>query len=425
MIKKNILVIGSGGREHALVWKLSQSRKVGKIYTVPGNGGTKSISENVEISIENIEALADFAQEKKIDLTVVGPDDVLAAGAVDVFEKRGLKIFGPTKEAAQMESSKDYAKEMMKKSNVATASYRSFFKYNEALDFIKNHKLPLVIKADGLALGKGVYICKSMDEAKKSLEEIMINKVHKSAGDKVIIEEFLEGSEISIHVFCDGKNSVLFPTSKDHKTIGENNAGNNTGGMGTIAPVPGFDNKMLSNIDKKIVGPILKTLIKENNPFKGCLYPGLKITKNGPKVLEFNARFGDPETQSYMRLLKTDLVDIVEACVDGGLDKINIEWEKKFAACVILASGGYPKEYKKGIPIYGIDEALKLKDIVVFHAGTKMIDNGLVTNGGRVLGVTAVGETLEETLNKVYEAIKLINFEGMYYRRDIGIEFIS
>jgi len=421
MVEKIVLIVGDGGREHALAWKLSQSDKVNKIYVAPGNGGTSGIFENVDISTNNIEALADFAQKKRVDLTVIGPDDVLAAGAIDVFEERGLKVFGPTKKAAQIESSKDYAKEIMKKSDVATASYKSFFKYDEAVDFIRNHEFPLVIKADGLALGKGVYICKSMDEAKKSLEKIMVNKVHKNAGDKVIVEEFLDGPEVSIHVFCDGKNSILFPTSKDHKTIGENNIGDNTGGMGTIAPIPGFDDRMLLDIDKKIVRPILKTLSNENNPFKGCLYPGLKMTKNGPKVLEFNARFGDPETQSYMRLLKTDLVDILEACVEGKLDKINIEWEKGFAACVELVSGGYPKEYKKGITIHGIDEVQKMKDIVVFHAGTKIVDGNLVTNSGRVLGVTAVGETLKEALNKVYEAIKQIKFEGMYYRKDIGM----
>ena len=417
---KEILIIGSGGREDALAWKISQSPNVGNIYMAPGNGGSSRFGENVNIPIENIEGLADFAEKKRIDLTVVGPDDVLADGVVDVFQERGLPIFGPTQEAAKMESSKKFAKEIMEKSGVPTASYKVFSEYREALDYVGDHQLPLVIKADGLALGKGVYICRTMDEAKKALGEIMVNRVHKKAGDKVIVEEFLEGNEVSIHVLSDGKNSVMFPTSKDHKTIGENNKGENTGGMGTIAPVPGFSEEMLSDVDKKIVKPILETLREKGNPFVGCLYPGLIMTKSGPKVLEFNARFGDPETQSYMRLLNTDLVDVLGACINGNLDKIKIEWVKKYAACVILSSGGYPGEYKKGVPIFGVDEAQKLEDIVVFHAGTKMVDNRLVTNGGRVLGVTATGESLRIALDKVYEAIKFIKFDGMYCRKDIG-----
>ena len=422
---KKILIIGSGGREYALAWKLFQSSRVDKIYMAPGNGGSNQLGENVNVPVEDIEGLANFAEKNKISLTVVGPDDALALGIVDVFKERGLPIFGPTKKAAQMESSKAYAKQIMAESGVPTASYKVFSEYKQALDYIDGHEIPLVIKANGLALGKGVYICKTVDEARDSLKKIMVDKVHKNAGDQVIIEEFLEGSEVSIHVFCDGKNSVIFPTSKDHKTIGENDKGENTGGMGTIASVPGFDKKMLLEIDKKIVKLILKTLENKGNPFVGCLYPGLIMTKSGPKVLEFNVRFGDPETQSYMRLLKTDLLDILEACVSGNLDKIKIEWEQKFVACVILASGGYPREYKKGIPIFGINEAEKMEDIVVFHAGTKIVDNQLVTNGGRVLGVTATGETLKMALDKVYEAIKLINFEGMYYRKDIGIKAIK
>lgn len=419
-MKKNVLVIGSGGREHAITWKLKQSSKISKLFVTPDNSGTALIAQNAPINITDHKQIIDFVKENKIDLVAVMPDDPLAAGLVNDLQKAGIKAFGPTKEASQIEWSKAYAKKFMREENIPTASYKKFNDYKKAVDYLKKQKLPIVIKASGLALGKGVVIAKTFNEAKKALEEIMVKKIFGKAGTDVIIEEFLEGQEISIHVFCDGKQAVIFPSSKDHKTIFENNRGPNTGGMGTIAPVPWVSKKLIDEIKKTIIEPTIKGLNKRGRKFVGCLYPGLMITKTGPKVLEFNARFGDPETEVYMRLLKTDLFDIFMACVDGKLSKLNIKWSKKSASCVIIASKGYPASSQKGIPIKGIEKAEKEKDIVVFHAGAKSEGKKLVTNGGRVLGVTSVGNTLEESLNKTYNAIRKIKFDGMQYRKDIG-----
>lgn len=418
-MKTNVLIIGSGGREHALAWKLSQSPRIGKLYVAPGNGGTSHIAENVPIEASDITELVQFAQQHAIGLTVVGPDDTLALGVADAFQAQGLRIFGPTRAAAEIESSKAFAKDMMVKANVPTAQFRVFHKHDEALSYLRDRGVPVVIKASGLALGKGVYVCKTLSEAEQALSEIMLDRAHKNAGDEVVIEDFLEGPEISIHALCDGKTFVLFPTAQDHKPILDGDAGKNTGGMGTVAPLPWVNADALTQIGDTIVRPILDALSKSNRSFKGLLYPGLKLTKDGPKVLEFNARFGDPETQSYMRLLKTDLLDVLEACVDGTLADLTIEWHQGFAACVVLASGGYPDEYKKGLPIRGIAEAEKVSDVVVFHAGT-CFDGELKTSGGRVLGVTATGGTLQEALERAYAAIAKIDFEGMQYRKDIG-----
>lgn len=419
-MKKNVLVIGSGGREHAITWKLKQSPKVGKLYVAPGNYGTALIAQNTSIDITDHKQIINFVKENKIDLVAVMPDDPLAAGLVNDLKKAGIKAFGPTKEASEIEWSKAYAKKFMKEENIPTASYKKFNDFKKAIDYLKKQKLPIVIKASGLALGKGVIIAKTFNEAKNALEEMMIKKIFGKAGTEVVIEEFLEGQEISIHAFCDGKQAIIFPSSKDHKTIFENNQGPNTGGMGTIAPVPWVTKKLIDQIKKTIVEPTIKGLKKRGRPFAGCLYPGLMITKDGPKVLEFNARFGDPETQSYMRLLKTDLFDIFMACAEGKLSKLNIKWSKKSASCVIIASAGYPASSQKGIPIKGIEKAEKEKDIVIFHAGTKLDGKKLVTNGGRVIGVTSVGNTLEESLSKTYNAIKKIKIEGMQFRKDIG-----
>lgn len=419
-----VLIIGNGGREHALTWKIAQSPRVSKLYVAPGNGGTRDVAENVAIESTDTKGLARFAEKNSIDLTVVGPDDPLALGVVDVFQSRGLRIFGSTRAAAKIEWSKVFAKRLMRDRGIPTAPFQIFRKYERALNYIHKHGAPIVVKARGLALGKGVYPCKTLAEAEEALVEIMLKRVHKDAGNEVIIEEFLDGQEISIHVFCDGKTSILLPAAQDHKPIYDGDKGKNTGGMGTIAPVPWVTVGMLREIERQIVKPTLETLAERGTPFTGCLYPGLKITPAGPKALEFNARFGDPETQSYMRLLKTDLLDILDACVDGKLNELTIEWQPGFAVCVVLASAGYPGKYRKKIPIFGISEAEKVPGVVVFHAGT-MHTNQLRTSSGRVLGVTAVGKTFQETLDRAYEAIRYITFKGMQHRKDIGAKAIA
>lgn len=415
----NVLIIGSGGREHALAWKLAQSPRIGKLYVAPGNGGTRQVAENIPIDATDIDGLVQFAEKNEIGLTVVGPDDPLALGVVDVFQARGLRIFGPTRAAAEIESSKAFAKNLMSEAGVPTATFKIFSEYDKALAYIRKHGAPIVVKASGLALGKGAYPCRTLAEAENALAEIMVGRVHKDTGSEVVVEEFLDGQEISIHAFCDGKTFVLLPSAQDHKPIRDGDEGKNTGGMGTIAPVSWVSVDTLQALGEQVVSPTLETLAKRGRPFMGLLYPGLKMTTNGPKVLEFNARFGDPETQSYMRLLKTDLLDILEACVDGTLAELAIEWHSDFAACVVIASGGYPDEYKKGVLLRGVAEAERVPDVVVFHAGTKF-DGELKTSGGRVLGVTAIGSTLRDALDRAYEAARLIQFEGMQYRSDIG-----
>lgn len=420
----NVLIIGSGGREHALAWKLAQSSRIGKLYVAPGNGGTCDIAENIAIEATDVKGLDRFAEKNSIHLTVVGPDDPLALGIVDVFQSHGLRIFGPTRAAAQIEASKAFAKRLMHDSDIPTAPFRIFRKYESALEYVRKHGAPVVIKASGLALGKGAYPCKTLAKAEKALAEIMLERAYKQAGNEVIVEEFLNGQEVSIHALCDGKTSILLPTEQDHKPIFDGDKGRNTGGMGTIAPVPWVTDQILREVNEQIVRSTLQALAKKERPFTGCLYPGLKMTDEGPKVLEFNARFGDPETQSYMRLLKTDLLDVLDACVDGKLADLAVEWNFGFAVCVVLASGGYPGKYKKGIPIFGISEAEKVPGVVVFHAGT-MCSDQLRTSGGRVLGVTAVGKTLQEALDRAYEAVHQIKFKGMQYRKDIGAKAIA
>jgi phosphoribosylamine--glycine ligase len=450
-MQKKILIIGGGGREHSLAWKLSQSPRAEKIYIAPGNAGTATIGENIPIPATDLPKLLDFAVNNSIDITVVGQDDPLALGIVDLFRSRGLKIFGPTKAAAQIESSKVFAKNLMHKGGIPTAEFQTFSDYNKAFEYVKSKGLPtrldeaeprrIVIKASGLALGKGVTVAKTLDEAEESLRKIMIGKIFGESGSEVVIEEFLQGQEISIHVFSDGKSFKLFPTSQDHKPIGDGDTGPNTGGMGTIAPLSWVSEVDIDIVSKTIVSPILRELDKAGATFTGLLYPGIiavpssspplarggikgEVENNivGYKVIEFNSRFGDPECESYMRLIKTDLLDVIEACIEGRLDEVNIEWNSGFACCVIAASGGYPDKYEKGFEITGIDEANKQQDVLVFHAGTTIKEGKVVTSGGRVLGVSAVGNTLKEALDKAYETIKLINFKGMYYRKDIGLK---
>lgn len=420
MKRQTVLIIGQGGREHAIGWKLTQSPHVGKLYFAPGNAGTAEIGENVAIGITEVAKLLLFALQKKIDLTVVGPDDALATGVVNIFQEKGLKIFGPTKAATQIESSKSFAKNLMQTYHIPTAAFQTFREYDKALAYLTRVGAPIVVKASGLALGKGVTVCQTIEEAEKALKEAMVDKLFGAAGDEVVIEEFLEGTEISIHVFCDGENYRFFPSSQDHKRALDGNRGSNTGGMGTIAPVPNVFAKQIELIEKRIVKPLLSAMQKEGTPFIGILYPGIKLTKDGPKVIEFNARFGDPECQSYMRLLKTDLYEIMTACIDGSLDTLSIGWSKEFACCVMVAAQGYPGIYEKGQKITGIADAEKTADVVVFHSGTAKKGDTIITNGGRVLGISATGETLEKALQKSYAGAAKILFVGKQFRKDIG-----
>ena len=420
----DVLVVGTYPREHAIAWKLKQSSKVGTVYIAPGNGGTHNVCENVQIAVNELEKLADFAQEKNIALTVVGPENPLADGIVDVFQARGLRIWGPTKAAAQIESSKAFSKTLMREEGIPTAEFEVFTEYEDALAYVRGKGAPIVVKADGLVFGKGAYVCMTLDEAEQALKEIMVDNVLKTA-PKVVIEEYLDGQEISIHAISDGESAVVFPTSQDHKTIGENDTGKMTGGMGAVAPVTWVTEEELANIDARIVRPAIAALKKRGSPLVGMLYPGLKMSSRGPKVLEFNARFGCPEAEVYMRLLKSDAFDLFNACIDGTLADFKVEWHDGFAVSVIIASAGYPDVYKKGLQISGIEDAEKIENVTVFHAGTKFENGTLVTDGGRVLSVTAIGPTLKAALDKAYEAADKIQFEGKYYRRDIGAKALT
>jgi len=420
-MRTNVMVVGSGGREHALLWKLAQSSSIGNLFAAPGNGGTEALAQNVQISATDIRGLIRFAKKNNIGLTVVQSDNPLALGIVDAFQANGLKIFGPTKEAAKIEWSKAYAKRLMRQADIPTAPFSIFSNHEEALRNAKHHGVPVVIKASGLAKGKGVYVCKTETAIETALRELMVDRVHGDAGREVIVEEHLEGPEISIHAFCDGKTAVLLPPSQDHKAALDGDRGANTGGMGAYAPVPWITEKMLAYAKEYITEPALAELTKCDNPFVGCLYPGLKINEQGPQVLEFNARFGDPETQVYMRLLKTDLLEILAACLEGALAKIKIEWHEGYAVCVVLASGGYPGQYETGFPIYGIELAERFPEVVIFHAGTKNSnDGGYITSGGRVLCATAFRKELTAARQLAITAAHAIYFRHKHFRTDIG-----
>lgn len=416
-----ILVIGSGGREHALVWKLKASPRVSEIFCAPGNAGTSEIATNVQIPVNDHAALIKFATAEGIDLTVVGPDDALAAGIVDHFERAGLKIFGPSQSAARLESSKVFAKEFMQRHGIPTAASGHFSDSAEAHRFCQESHYPLVIKADGLALGKGVIIAQTPWEAAQAIHDIMEKRQFGAAGDRVVIEEFLTGQECSVHALVDGDHYLLFPAAQDHKQIGDGDQGPNTGGMGTFCPPDKLVTPaLIERIGREVMEPFMAGLKKDGLRFRGLLFPGVMVTAEGPKLLEFNCRFGDPETQVVLSRLKSDLVDLLEATVEGRLDQVTAEWDPRAAVCVIMASGGYPGAYAKGKAITGIAQAEALGQVTVFHAGTQMLDGELVTAGGRVLGVTALGDDLQAAQARAYEAVSKIHFEGATFRRDIG-----
>lgn len=417
-----VLVIGSGGREHAIIWKLSQSRVVDRIYCAPGNAGISEIAECIEVESKNLSAFVDFVKYEWIDLTVVGPEEPLAKGIVDLFLKEGRKIIGPTKAGAQIEGSKVFAKEFMKRYKIPTANYQVFNSYTYAEEYIRLKGAPIVIKADGLAAGKGVFIAKTHDEAMDALKLIMKEKLFGPAGDRVVIEEYLQGQEVSYLVFTDGKTIVPMVTSKDHKRLLDNDEGPNTGGMGTFSPNSIITPELEKEILETVIQPTIMGLRAEGIIYKGILYAGLMIVNGKPYVLEFNCRFGDPETQVILPRLETDIIDIFMSISEQRLSKVNVKWKDGASLCVILASHGYPGTYKKGIPISGLEMVKRLKDVMVFHSGTGFDEEGkIVTDGGRVLGITALGEDLKDARNKVYNAIELIHFDGMQYRKDIGL----
>ena len=416
-----ILVIGSGGREHALAWKLKQSPEIDQMLCAPGNAGTASIAENVAIKASDLQALVRFAKENHVDLTVVGPDDPLAAGIVDLFDAWKLRVFGPTKSAARIESSKVFAKKLMRAQEIPTAEANTFSDSGEAFRYCDRLKFPVVIKADGLALGKGVIISPDAATARSTIDAMMSEGRFGDAGRRIVIEEFLRGSECSLHALVDGKNYRLLESARDHKRVFDGDLGPNTGGMGAFSPANNWSAELEDQFDKKVMRPLLRGLHKEGITFRGLLYPGLMISAAGARVLEFNCRFGDPETQVILPRMKSDLLPLLEATIDGKIDNCPIEWDERAAVTVVLASGGYPDKYETGKAISGLDEAEKLDDVHIFHAGTQRTNGGIVTSGGRVLAVTALGSTIEAARARVYEAVSRIHFENCHYRRDIAL----
>jgi len=418
-----IFVVGSGGREHVLVWKINQNPQVRKIFCAPGNGGIAELAECVDIKADDIDGLVNFAKSQEVDLTVVGPEAPLAAGIVDTFEKEGLKIFGPNKKAAQLEASKTFAKEFMQTWDIPTAAFETFSDIEEAKALLDQVEYPIVIKADGLAAGKGVFIPENKEQAEDALNQIMNQKIFKEAGNQVVIEECLKGEEASILAISDGENYVILDSSQDHKRIFDDDLGPNTGGMGAYSPAPIVTQSIMKLIEAYIIKPAIEGMKEEGMPFKGVLYAGLMITVDGPKVLEFNVRFGDPETQAVLPRMRNDLVDIMLASCEGRLHDIQLDWDPRSCVCVVMSSGGYPAEYEKGKVITGLETQSKT-DAIVFHAGTKKEGNTIVTSGGRVLGVTSLGNSIEEAIHKAYEQVDKIKFDRCFFRRDIGSKAI-
>ena len=415
-----VLIVGSGGREHAIAWAFAKSPKVDKIYCAPGNAGISEYAECVEIGAMEFDKLAQFAKEKEIDLTVIGMDDPLVGGVVDVFEKEGLRVFGPRANAAIIEGSKAFSKDLMKKYHIPTAAYENFTSPEEALAYLETAKMPIVLKADGLALGKGVLICNTLEEAKEGVKTLMLDKQFGAAGDTIVIEEFMTGREVSVLAFCDGKTVKCMTSAQDHKRAKDGDQGLNTGGMGTFSPSPFYTKEVEEFCETYVYQPTIDAMAAEGRPFTGVLFTGLMLTEDGPKVLEYNARFGDPEAQVVLPRMKNDIVEVFEACIDGRLDEIDLEFEDNAAVCVVLASDGYPEKYDKGFEITGIEDVNAKEGYHVFHAGTKFSDGKLVTNGGRVLGVTAKGKDLVEARANAYAATELVSFANKYKRNDIG-----
>ena len=415
-----VLVIGGGGREHALVWKISQSPRVKNIYCAPGNTGIAGQAECVSIKADDIPQLASFAEQNKIDLTLVGPELALTLGIVDEFEKRELRICGPNKSAAVIEGSKIFTKDLMKKYNIPTAAYATFTSADEAKSYLTEKGVPAVIKADGLAAGKGVIPAQTLEKAEEAIDTILTKKAFGSAGDRLVIEDFLTGEEASFIAFTDGKTIIPMPSSQDHKPIYDNDEGPNTGGMGAYSPALVITEELQQRIMDEVMTPAVRGMASEGKKYKGILYAGLMIDQGKINVLEFNARFGDPETQPILMRLKTDLVPILEAIVDERLDQVSIQWDERPTVCVVMASKGYPGSYQKGLDIQGLDKVKGMQDVVAFHAGTALKDGHVVTNGGRVLGVTALGNNIEETIKLAYQATSQIHWDGAYYRTDIG-----
>lgn len=418
-----VLVVGGGGREHAIIRKLAQSEKVDKIYAAPGNGGIAALAECVAIGAMELDKIVAFAKENQIDLTVVAPDDPLAAGLVDRLEEAGLRAFGPSAKAAEVESSKVYAKELMRKYNIPTAGYEVFDDAEKALAYIKAQNIyPAVIKAEGLALGKGVVLAKDFEEAKEAVDNMMVRKIFGASGNRVVVEEFLTGPEVSVLAFTDGKNVVPMVSAQDHKRAFDHDEGPNTGGMGTFSPSRIYTEELAQRCMDEIFRPTIDGLAAEGRPFRGTIYFGLMITEKGPKVIEYNSRFGDPETQVVLPRLKSDLFDIMNATIDGTLDQVPVEWADNAAVCVVTASGGYPGKYQTGYAIEGIDAAEQDENVTVFHAGTKAVNGEIQTAGGRVLGVTAVDENLDKAIRRAYDAVAKVHFTDMHYRKDIGVK---
>jgi phosphoribosylamine--glycine ligase len=420
-----ILLIGSGGREHALTWKLRQSPDTERIFCAPGNAGTAEIAENVAIPASDLASLVRFAKENRVDLTVVGPDDPLAAGIVDLFTAEKLRAFGPDQSAARIESSKIFAKELMRTQKIPTAEARTFSDSSDALHYCERLRFPIVIKADGLALGKGVVIAVDADTARSTIDDMMNQGRFGDAGRRIIIEEFLRGTECSLHALVDGKNYLLLESARDHKRALDGDQGPNTGGMGAFSPANNWNSKLQARFEAEIMQPLLRGLLEEGIAFRGLLYPGLIITGDGPRVLEFNCRFGDPETQALLPRLKSDLLPLLAATIDGNIDQCAVEWDTRAAVTIVLASAGYPGKYETGKTISGLDNAATLADVQIFHAGTKRDGGEVKTAGGRVLAVTALGTTLAAARTRAYEAVSRIHFESCHYRRDIALNAVA
>ena len=416
-----VLIVGGGGREHAIAWKAAQSKKVDKLYCAPGNAGIAEVAECVNIGVMDFEGLTAFAKEHEIDLTIVAPDDPLAAGAVDAFEAAGLRAFGPRANAAILEGSKAFSKDLMKKYGIPTAAYETFDNADDALAYLETADMPIVLKADGLALGKGVLICNTLEEAKAGVKTLMLDKQFGSAGNRIVVEEFMTGREVSVLSFVDGKTIKIMTSAQDHKRAKDGDQGLNTGGMGTFSPSPFYTEEVDAFCRKYIYQPTVDAMREEGREFKGIIFFGLMLTAKGPRVLEYNARFGDPETQVVLPRMKNDLIEVIEACIDGTLDQIELEFEDNAAVCVVLASDGYPEHYEKGYKISGLEKFKDADGYYVFHAGSKFdADGNIVTNGGRVLGVTAAGKTLKEARANAYKATEWVEFGNKYMRYDIG-----